>query len=412
MRNPLPKFLFLKRCYHRSSPLLVSRQRFPQHARRIRPAPNLTSLPWKWTTLEDPYLSPEHRDDVGGVRVADVLQRVQGGLQLHPGSRQGSSSGAPSEGNEQDRDEIQSLALLLEHSGLVDRSRGSSPSEHATQLVHAIWKSTNQAGLIIGSYKTMTSSIPQIPELELLADIDVMLWLKANRAAEGVFYTLGDGHVDLRVLTQSVCDLSRALTIAAPATRTYLPQASPVILPSVYFHSTSILLRLLAPVAPAFAEECWHTMHRLTRLPDPLQSYSDPMTRALGLVRFDKRYGGPPLSIMAHPFPQADEKALEQLAARKMKATKTPDRKDFFEDEVPLPDILLTDKNAENQLKEWLGQELLKKGRATGRASSDLSTVDSRPFVSSAVVQAFRTGFLRIRFEMEPSGDRRGNPKI
>ena len=36
------------------------------------------------------------------------------------------------------------------------------------------------------------------------------------------------------------------------------------ILPGVHYHSARILLCLIAPLAPSFAEECWAMLHYLT----------------------------------------------------------------------------------------------------------------------------------------------------
>lgn len=78
-----------------------------------------------------------------------------------------------------------------------------------------------------------------------------------------------------------------------------------ILLRSVYVHCVSALIRLLAPVAPFVAEECWKGMYNVAAFPDGRQTYWKATLSTQT-----------PASVMVHPFPTVPVKLANQLQAR------------------------------------------------------------------------------------------------
>lgn len=249
------------------------------------------------------------------------------------------------------------LKLLLENNDLTYGAATRPLSDQAAELTDDIWMAANRAGNAIRHLPC--PGIPDMPEMELLADLDAMLWLKANEALRNASSTFEDGRLDRRVLARSVRDLARAISLVQP-TAAVVNSFLRLILPSVYFRSTSILLRLLATMAPAYAEACWHAMYWSSRRQDPFQVVMWSLESRLSCHVVTPMLT--PLSIMAHPFPQADQAAFALMGSRTMGVNIQVARggPSVVRLKVPMPDILLLDDELTEELEEWIWQEVMR----------------------------------------------------
>ena len=99
------------------------------------------------------------------------------------------------------------------------------------------------------------------------------------------------------------------------------------------YHSTSILLRLLAPVAPAFAEECWAQLH----------TFCEKESRPVG-------------SIFDEPFPVVAD--LANATRRSQSCAVQENGKLRFAVSIPLAPENLLLRDAGAKLKEWVLAEI------------------------------------------------------
>ncbi|OCK85279.1 leucyl-tRNA synthetase [Lepidopterella palustris CBS 459.81] len=107
--------------------------------------------------------------------------------------------------------------------------------------------------------------------------------------------------------------------------------------------SLCAVLRMLAPIAPAFAEECWERLHLITS------------TQALTSTKSNISDGrGGVASIFSCPFPTADLQAMEMLS-QTQKCAVMVDGKLKFSTEIPIPPSDLDDKE---KLKKWAVRQL------------------------------------------------------
>lgn len=112
--------------------------------------------------------------------------------------------------------------------------------------------------------------------------------------------------------------------------------------------SLSALLRMLAPIAPAFAEECWETLTKIAarktsrRPPDAL---------------FDGH--GAVNSIFSRPFPAADREAVELLTQTQTCAVQVDGRLRFSA-KIPIPAPRLLQPAKLPELKAWVVERLRK----------------------------------------------------
>ena len=138
-----------------------------------------------------------------------------------------------------------------------------------------VWK-------VVGMCKDMRqSSMPEktpplLPNVSDLSEEEADLWHDVQRTILSVTHSLDKTH-SLNTVVSDLIKLTNSLAFAF--THLSLP---------VLYHATSALLRMLAPLAPAFAEECWEALHASHTCPPNTQEQGDRE------------------SIFAHPFPTAD----------------------------------------------------------------------------------------------------------
>ena len=94
--------------------------------------------------------------------------------------------------------------------------------------------------------KSPTST--DLPPVSTLTDVEMQLWLAVENTISSVTHSLSTTFA----LNTVISDLIKLTNALASTT---------VINPAILYHSTSALLRMLAPVAPAFTEECWEFLH-------------------------------------------------------------------------------------------------------------------------------------------------------
>lgn len=152
---------------------------------------------------------------------------------------------------------------------------------------------------------------PPLPPPSGFSDAEAELWADVQRTIRSVTHALDTSYA-LNTVVSDLIKLSNHL--ASTATDT-------AISPPIRYHATSALLRMLAPLAPAFAEECWEALQLHLHL-DPSPSVSLPISPR---PRQTKTKDHAPLerkadSIFSHPFPTPD--ASDSLSAR-ARATQT-----------------------------------------------------------------------------------------
>ena len=87
-----------------------------------------------------------------------------------------------------------------------------------------------------------------LPPVSTLTDVEMQLWLAVEDTISSVTHSLSTTFA----LNTVISDLIKLTNSLASA---------PVTNPTILYHSTSALLRMLAPIAPAFTEECWELLH-------------------------------------------------------------------------------------------------------------------------------------------------------
>lgn len=159
---------------------------------------------------------------------------------------------------------------------------------------------------------------------------EVHLWAETQRTISSVTTSLTTTFT-LNTIISDLMNLTNTLSAASPSTS-----------PALLHAATSALLRLLAPVAPAVAEECWERLH----------SPGDPDTHSTR-------------SILTEPFPLTDG-SLETLQRRRQPCAVQEDGKFRLAIEIGvLPAHLAPSPDAGGKGEE-VGRALREEGRGKG----------------------------------------------
>ena len=120
---------------------------------------------------------------------------------------------------------------------------------------------------------------------------------------------------------------------------------------ALQYHTTNTLLRMLAPVAPAFAEECWERLH------SSLNSGCDPPSIP---------------SIFESPFPQIDS-SVAALQTQVQTCIVQENGRWRLAVEIPKPSPELMERVNEADLKGWVVEQIEKtvEGKAWSKRSKD-----------------------------------------
>lgn len=161
-----------------------------------------------------------------------------------------------------------------------------------------------------------------MPPLNSLADSEMHTWTQVQNSIASVRSSL-DTTFTLNTVISDLMELTNTLV-----------STFEVVNPVLNFNSLSVLLRMLAPVAPAFAEECWEKLHA-----------SIPQS---------ERRSGTSLatSIFDAPFPVNDQSGRTMSQLRQKCIVQEDGKKRLVLDIPHVPNELLTEGNEED-LQQW-----------------------------------------------------------
>ena len=151
------------------------------------------------------------------------------------------------------------------------------------------------------SEQTQTQPFPFTePSVTALTEEEAALYLPTVQTICSVTTSLSATHA-LNICISALMSLTNSLAQAQSSTAQFDHLS-----PSVLYHTASVMARLLAPFAPAFAEECWEILH--SHIPYPTlipgdSSEGHPSNQDLSLRK----------SIFNHSWPSAA--GLEELEA-------------------------------------------------------------------------------------------------
>lgn len=171
---------------------------------------------------------------------------------------------------------------------------------------------------------TSVRSPPPLPPISTLTDAEAHIWAETQRTISSVTTSLTKTFT-LNTLISDLMNLTNALTAATPSTN-----------PTLLYHATNALLRMLAPVAPAVAEECWEHLHS----PQP------PKTNAQSVH-----------SILTEPFPVPDG-SLHTQPRRRQTCVVQENGKLRFAIEIGLPPAHLSSAPSSAEVKETGGERV------------------------------------------------------
>ncbi|EGO61108.1 leucine--tRNA ligase precursor, mitochondrial [Neurospora tetrasperma FGSC 2508] len=209
---------------------------------------------------------------------------------------------------------------------LVQKTASSSTSSSSTS------ETPSSASTVKAFFEQQSESVDDLTKL----DASITIWREVQRTISSVtasynkVYTLNTVISDLMSLTN---------VIASPSN---YDAADPLI----RREAVSALIRMMAPVAPAFAEECWHVLF-------PESSSSSSLFSGSGSGEQAARF----------PVPDGTEGLLK---SRKQTCAVQLNGKTKFAVEIGTPPAGLLEKSAEEKLREFIVGEVLKteEGRA------------------------------------------------
>jgi leucyl-tRNA synthetase len=157
---------------------------------------------------------------------------------------------------------------------------------------------------------------------------DADLWLLTQNTIVSVTHSL-----------EQTCSLNTVISDLIKLTNTLVStiehKEASQINPNVRYHTTSALIRMLAPIGPAFAEECWEHLHT-----HPSEDGADR-------------------SIFDYPFPVVDQAAIKVLSSQNQTCVAQINGKFKFATKIPLPDAALLAPERSEELRAWVVDEIL-----------------------------------------------------
>ena len=174
-----------------------------------------------------------------------------------------------------------------------------------------IWRLVRSISALLSKRNaTETSPFQPFPfspaEPSTLSQSEASLELATHRTIDSITTSLSSTHA----LNTCISDLM-SLTNTLAQAQAQFESDSTSVSPSTLYHTTSALIKLLAPFAPAFAEECWEVLH--SSIPHPYIETTAQQQHLSDQLR---------QSIFNHPWPTVDRLAqLELLASQREKQT-------------------------------------------------------------------------------------------
>lgn len=162
-----------------------------------------------------------------------------------------------------------------------------------------------------------------------MSNAESKLWLETQRKVKSVT----SSYVSMTSLNTIVSDLMKLSNTLSALSSDRSLQCSPI-----YFQSLCILIQMMAPITPAFAEECWDKFFKLSGNDRTLDS-----------------------SIFSQQFPKADVRGALQYTERKQTCAVQINGKLKFVSEIDIPpdELLNQDSAANDNLRVWLVNQLL-----------------------------------------------------
>ena len=180
-----------------------------------------------------------------------------------------------------------------------------------------------------------------------LSEAQADLWAEVQTTIADVSTSL-DKSYTLNTVVSSLIKLTNKLASCSPLAVT----------PEMYRAATCVLLKMMAPVTPAFAEECWSILH-----------HSETADT----------------SIFDQPWPKLDETYPQSTAARQQACAVQINGKLRFVTTIPRPPV---SKDSESQanidLRDWIVDKILRTEQAKkwfGKPNGRLSIDDAKKIV-------------------------------
>ncbi|MCJ1249292.1 Leucyl-tRNA synthetase, mitochondrial [Trapelia coarctata] len=143
-------------------------------------------------------------------------------------------------------------AILLAHASYKGTQVSASPLSDIPATLYEP-NLENWVDYLTDTPRSWVHILPQKPEvldLEMQAE-HIAVWLSAQKALLSMTQPIG--------ARNSLQTIESRLVRLAKAIKKY--DDAEIVLPDVHYHSARILLCLIAPFAPSFAEECWVVLH-------------------------------------------------------------------------------------------------------------------------------------------------------
>lgn len=201
-------------------------------------------------------------------------------------------------------------------------------------------------------------------DLETRFKKEAKLWISVQRTIRSITASLSLQRKEppLNTVVSDLMTLSNEILALKPSNQ--LDSSLPAAIQShdfIYLKSLSVLIRLMAPVTPAFAEECWQVLFDTSDLQtdDLGQDHSEQMPASL--------------SVLSQPFPMRGiPRAISwlQQMSEKQKCAVQVNGKFKFAVEIPMPPREVTDGDSQ-QLSSWILKEIMATEEAKNRLNGE-----------------------------------------
>ncbi|KAI9874498.1 MAG: Leucyl-tRNA synthetase, mitochondrial [Pleopsidium flavum] len=203
-----------------------------------------------------------------------------------------------------------------------------------------VWRVVEEITRLVSSPDHKSADLAlSLPAIWDFSDAEAHIWAEVQRTIESVTQSL-DRTYSLNTVVSDLIKLTNTL-YSSPTTTN--------ISPAIHYYAASALLRMMAPLTPAFAEECWECLHSSL----PSSSYS----RSLSTTPSNEQ--GERESIFTQPFPTLSPS--KAISARRIQPCAVQENgKLRFAVEIPNPPAhLLEDKSEDKRaLESWVLNEL------------------------------------------------------
>ncbi|KAF4632715.1 hypothetical protein G7Y89_g5410 [Cudoniella acicularis] len=213
---------------------------------------------------------------------------------------------------------------------------------------------------------------------------DKKLWREVQKTIVAVnesyssTYSLNTVVSDLMSLTNTIIDNSNMTIKRGSLQQTLRDQCVPLLSLELNHEATIALVKMMAPIAPAFAEECWSILNPPPTMWDKLFG-----PRVPGGSQSEQK----PQSIFDQPFPESDN-TYEMLAPEKQLCSVQVDGRLRCVVELPVPPQELNG----GELEKWMVEELLQTEEVKAKLmGSRKGSIDIRKAKRVIVARAGKT---------------------